>query len=381
MRSLDGMFAFALWDAAAPAPACRPRPGRQEAALLLAARRRAELRLGAAGAAPGRGDPARPRPGGARLLPRLRLRPGPAQRLRRGPQAAAGDDAGLRGRRGRHRALLAARLRAQARGGRPARAARAAAGDAAPGGAAPPGRRRPARRLPLRRHRLLGGGGGDGPGAERAGEDLLDRLRRRAASTSSPTRGQVAERFGTDHHELLVRPDAIEIAPTIVRHYGEPFADSSAIPSFYLAEMTRRHVTVALNGDGGDESFAGYTRYAANALAARLERVPAPLRRLGGAARRAGAGERRGAERPQPAAPARRLARRSTALPATSATSRSSTPGSGSSCTATSTGRRWAELRSPPRRSPSPGARPPASDRLDVPARGRRPHLPARRPA
>ncbi len=93
---------------------------------------------------------------------------------------------------------------------------------------------------------------------------------------------QVAELFGTEHEELHVRPDAIEIAPTIARHYGEPFADSSAIPSFYLAEMTRRHVTVALNGDGGDESFAGYTRYAANALAARLERIPARLRRLGG---------------------------------------------------------------------------------------------------
>jgi asparagine synthase (glutamine-hydrolysing) len=91
----------------------------------------------------------------------------------------------------------------------------------------------------------------------------------------------VAERFGTEHEELQVRPDAIAIAPRIARHYGEPFADSSAIPSFYLAEMTRRHVTVALNGDGGDESFAGYTRYAANVLAARLERVPLPLRRLG----------------------------------------------------------------------------------------------------
>jgi asparagine synthase (glutamine-hydrolysing) len=91
----------------------------------------------------------------------------------------------------------------------------------------------------------------------------------------------ISERFGTEHEELQVRPDAISIAPRIARHYGEPFADSSAIPSFYLAEMTRRHVTVALNGDGGDESFAGYTRYAANVLAGRLERVPMPLRRLG----------------------------------------------------------------------------------------------------
>jgi asparagine synthase (glutamine-hydrolysing) len=68
------------------------------------------------------------------------------------------------------------------------------------------------------------------------------------------------------------------VVPRIVRHYGEPFADSSAIPSFYLAELTRRHVTVALNGDGGDESFAGYQRYVANAVAERLDRIPALLR-------------------------------------------------------------------------------------------------------
>jgi asparagine synthase (glutamine-hydrolysing) len=94
-----------------------------------------------------------------------------------------------------------------------------------------------------------------------------------------PHARQIAERFGTVHEEFQVRANAVEIVPQLVRHYGEPFADSSAIPSFYLAEMTRRHVTVALNGDGGDESFAGYTRYVANALAARLDRIPPPLRR------------------------------------------------------------------------------------------------------
>ena len=77
----------------------------------------------------------------------------------------------------------------------------------------------------------------------------------------------MAERFGTEHHELIVEPDAMEIIPRIVRHYGEPFADASAIPSFYVAEMARRHVTVALNGDGGDESFAGYPRYVAHSAA------------------------------------------------------------------------------------------------------------------
>ncbi len=93
-----------------------------------------------------------------------------------------------------------------------------------------------------------------------------------------------AERFGTDHEEFVVEPDAIEIVPKLVRHYGEPFADSSAIPSFYLAEMTRRHVTVALNGDGGDESFAGYLRYVANNLSGGLDLVPRPLRRGAAAA-------------------------------------------------------------------------------------------------
>lgn len=94
-----------------------------------------------------------------------------------------------------------------------------------------------------------------------------------------PHARRVADLFGTDHHEFVVHADAVEIVPRMVRHYGEPFADASAIPSFYLAEMTRRHVTVALNGDGGDESFSGYTRYVSNRLAAQLERLPAGLRR------------------------------------------------------------------------------------------------------
>jgi asparagine synthase (glutamine-hydrolysing) len=89
----------------------------------------------------------------------------------------------------------------------------------------------------------------------------------------------VAQQYGTDHHEFIVRPEAIEMVPKLVRHYGEPFADSSAIPSFYLAELARRHVTVALNGDGGDESFAGYGRYLGHPLARRLEGMPGPARR------------------------------------------------------------------------------------------------------
>jgi asparagine synthase (glutamine-hydrolysing) len=89
---------------------------------------------------------------------------------------------------------------------------------------------------------------------------------------------RVAEHVGADHHEFIVRPDALEVLPILVEHYGEPYADSSAIPTYYVARETRKHVTVALNGDGGDESFAGYERYAAMRLAERYRRIPAVLR-------------------------------------------------------------------------------------------------------
>jgi asparagine synthase (glutamine-hydrolysing) len=89
---------------------------------------------------------------------------------------------------------------------------------------------------------------------------------------------RVAEHVGADHHEFIVRPDALEVLPTLVEHYGEPYADSSAIPTYYVARETRKHVTVALNGDGGDESFAGYERYAAMRLAETYRRIPGVLR-------------------------------------------------------------------------------------------------------
>jgi asparagine synthase (glutamine-hydrolysing) len=71
-----------------------------------------------------------------------------------------------------------------------------------------------------------------------------------------------AAHFGADHHEQIVAPDCVRVAETLARYYDEPFADASAIPTFYLAELARRHVTVCLTGDGGDELFAGYTPYA-----------------------------------------------------------------------------------------------------------------------
>jgi asparagine synthase (glutamine-hydrolysing) len=76
-----------------------------------------------------------------------------------------------------------------------------------------------------------------------------------------PYARRVADHFSTDHHEFIVRPDAIEILPKLVWHFNEPFADSSAIPTYYVAKMTRDYVTVVLTGDAGDENFAGYRRY------------------------------------------------------------------------------------------------------------------------
>jgi len=76
-----------------------------------------------------------------------------------------------------------------------------------------------------------------------------------------PYARKVAELYGTDHHEMIVRPDVTGILSKIARSFDEPFADSSAIPSYYLAQMAREHVVVALNGDGGDEAFGGYLRY------------------------------------------------------------------------------------------------------------------------
>lgn len=88
----------------------------------------------------------------------------------------------------------------------------------------------------------------------------------------------VARHFDTEHHEFVVSPKAAELLPPIVWHYGEPFADSSALPSLVVCRIARQHVTVALNGDGGDESFLGYDRYAGVRLAALYDRLPGFLR-------------------------------------------------------------------------------------------------------
>lgn len=90
---------------------------------------------------------------------------------------------------------------------------------------------------------------------------------------------QVAQRFGAEHHEFIVKPSAGEVLPEIARFMDEPMGDSSAIAFYYLAKLTRSHVTVALGGDGGDESFAGYARHEAMLLAERYQRLPSFMKR------------------------------------------------------------------------------------------------------
>ena len=97
-----------------------------------------------------------------------------------------------------------------------------------------------------------------------------------------------AKAIGTEHHSFKVEPRAWETLPALARQFDEPFADSSALPTWHVSRETRRHVTVALTGDAGDELFAGYDRYRAVALAAWLDRLPdAPRGFLGGPLARA----------------------------------------------------------------------------------------------
>ncbi len=95
-----------------------------------------------------------------------------------------------------------------------------------------------------------------------------------------PYARMVADKYATDHHEIVVRPDSIGIIQKFIKHFGEPFADSSAIPTFIVSEFAARSVKVALSGDGGDELFGGYTSFQQVQRYQPMDRVPQSLRLL-----------------------------------------------------------------------------------------------------
>jgi asparagine synthase (glutamine-hydrolysing) len=98
-----------------------------------------------------------------------------------------------------------------------------------------------------------------------------------------PYARMVAQRFETDHTEEILEPKVVDLLPSIIHHFDEPFADSSAIPTFVVAQATARHVKVALSGIGGDEAFAGYPRYLGLRLSERYARLPRWVRSISGA--------------------------------------------------------------------------------------------------
>lgn len=93
---------------------------------------------------------------------------------------------------------------------------------------------------------------------------------------------QVARKFGTDHHELIVDPNVLSVIDDLAWYLDEPFGDSSAIPTYMVSKLASEHVTVVLSGDGGDELFAGYDRYLKERKERRLAKIPSPIRKIAG---------------------------------------------------------------------------------------------------
>jgi len=103
---------------------------------------------------------------------------------------------------------------------------------------------------------------------------------RQADYNEAPYARLVAEKFGTDHHELIVEPDLVDTVTQLTEHLEEPFGDSSMLPTYFISCLARKHVKVALSGDGGDEAFAGYDRYRIHLHDRAYERIPGWAKRL-----------------------------------------------------------------------------------------------------
>ena len=282
LERLNGMFAFALWDT-------------EERALWLARDRFGEkpLYYGRVGRALVFGSELkalRRFPGFAGEIDRgalaqfMRL---PTSRpldthLRRHPEAPRVELRAVRG--GRRRCpdahpLLERRVRRPQGDGAPLlrgrRRNRRARHAPPPHRRSAHGLRRAARRVPLRGDRLLFGRRDDAGCADRQGQDVHDRLRGGLLDEADSAKA-VAAHLGTDHTELYVTAaQALAVVPRLSSLYDEPFADPSQIPTFLVSSLARRHVTVALSGDGGDELFGGYNRYVwADAIWRRVGKVP-----------------------------------------------------------------------------------------------------------
>jgi len=93
---------------------------------------------------------------------------------------------------------------------------------------------------------------------------------------------QIARKFDTDHHELIVEPNVLDVIDDLAWYLDEPFGDSSAIPTYIVSKLASEHVTVVLSGDGGDELFAGYERYLVERRERKMAQIPRPLRQAAG---------------------------------------------------------------------------------------------------
>jgi len=117
-------------------------------------------------------------------------------------------------------------------------------------------------------------------------EAAEDRVRTFSIGFSDPRYSEldkariVARHYGTDHHEMVLEPDAVDLLPRLVAQFDEPFADPSALPTYYVSKLAREYVKVALSGDGGDELFLGYPLFHGLELSRYSQRLPAPIRRM-----------------------------------------------------------------------------------------------------